>query len=187
MIQNYGEVKKMNSYYAVPMTSDEIYHHGIIGQKWGVRRYQNPDGSLTPAGEARYLGNKKAERNVNSLQKTATAGYKAYEKALNKAESNIDRAKLVGDKAAEIRNEKLWIEAKTNMNVNEYVKKYSYEYVDSYMKTKKATVVGTLIGGPLVGVAAGGIAGRDYRNQLKEVESGARAAAEKEYKEKYRK
>lgn len=32
----------------------EIYHHGILGQKWGVRRYQNPDGTLTPEGKKRY-------------------------------------------------------------------------------------------------------------------------------------
>lgn len=33
--------------------SDYIYHHGIKGQKWGVRRYQNPDGTLTSMGKAR--------------------------------------------------------------------------------------------------------------------------------------
>lgn len=33
----------------------ELYHHGINGMKWGVRRYQNADGSLTAAGRKRYL------------------------------------------------------------------------------------------------------------------------------------
>ena len=33
--------------------TDELYHHGILGQRWGFRRYQNPDGTLTPAGRRR--------------------------------------------------------------------------------------------------------------------------------------
>ena len=43
---------KNERYYYI--NSNELYHHGIKGQKWGVRRYQNADGSLTSAGRQRY-------------------------------------------------------------------------------------------------------------------------------------
>lgn len=39
------------------LPEEDICHHGIKGQKWGVRRYQNPDGSLTDLGKKRYLRN----------------------------------------------------------------------------------------------------------------------------------
>lgn len=38
----------------VPYDSSYLEHHGILGMKWGIRRYQNKDGTLTEAGKQRY-------------------------------------------------------------------------------------------------------------------------------------
>lgn len=43
----------MSTYYFYNSEDTYLEHHGIKGQKWGIRRFQNPDGSLTPAGEKR--------------------------------------------------------------------------------------------------------------------------------------
>lgn len=43
-----------SNYYGVCDLGDSLEHHGILGQKWGVRRYQNKDGTLTAAGKRRY-------------------------------------------------------------------------------------------------------------------------------------
>lgn len=44
----------MNDYYIAVPHDDYVTHHGVLGQKWGVRRYQNADGSLTEAGKKKY-------------------------------------------------------------------------------------------------------------------------------------
>lgn len=62
------------------MYTNELCHHGIKGQKWGVRRYQYADGSLTPAGQKRYgsnqngndLASMKVKQLVNSVRTQVT-------------------------------------------------------------------------------------------------------------------
>lgn len=45
------------------MNSEILSHHGILGQKWGIRRYQNPDGTLTEEGKRRLDRYRRKEYN----------------------------------------------------------------------------------------------------------------------------
>ena len=80
------------------VSQDELYHHGIKGQKWGVRRYQNPDGTLTAAGKARYhTESLQTSGNENSLLRRYGSGdfglinYNRYQNKQEKA--SFDRAR----------------------------------------------------------------------------------------------
>lgn len=49
--------------------TEQLSHHGILGMKWGIRRYQNKDGSLTPAGKKKLMqkDSKWANKNYNKI------------------------------------------------------------------------------------------------------------------------
>ena len=91
----------MNSYRII--FSDSLMHHGIKGQKWGVRRYQNEDGTYTEEGleRRRNLGNSKLQRKTRRIyrKKGDEAGYQAeqdtfgYDPRKPKQITDVDEAK----------------------------------------------------------------------------------------------
>lgn len=76
----------------------EMYHHGIKGQKWGVRRYQNPDGSLTPEGEKRY----ERDKRENNAKKKDNRAIIEGPDPKRWATEDIERSKQVVDAHADL-------------------------------------------------------------------------------------
>ena len=76
--------------------NNALKHYGTDGMRWGVRRYQNADGSLTNAGKQRYsssLGSKTDEELSKTVKRKSLEN--AYKKATNT--SNLDKKKKLAD------------------------------------------------------------------------------------------
>ena len=104
----------------------DLRHHGIKGQKWGVRRFQNSDGSLTAAGRKRYGDGSSIEDYQNAIKKTKAAG----ESVENIRKFNND-VKRIKDPAMEKRIRKS-TEAMTDKELQQRVNRLNME--DNYTR-----------------------------------------------------
>lgn len=92
-------------YYVCRDPETELVHWGIKGMKWGVRRYQNKDGSLTPAGKKRVAAEKNAlkerERSIKTREKEKAERVKLDAK---KAELDARERELNGGGSRKVKN-----------------------------------------------------------------------------------
>lgn len=97
------------------MENKELQHHGIPGMKWGIRRYQNKDGSLTAAGKKRYEKElaklKEEQRILNNKKKTQAKLDKlaAMRKSLDETKAELgetSKIENVKEKVKELKADK---------------------------------------------------------------------------------
>lgn len=76
------------------ISEESITHHGIIGQKWGIRRFQNKDGSLTPRGRKRYEGADDKEAKEARKAKSSLGSKSVKDMSDDELRKAISRAQL---------------------------------------------------------------------------------------------
>ena len=125
IIDNHTEINKKRSQdmwqYNQNPTSDELTHYGIMGMKWGVRRYQNDDGSLTSAGKKRYNsdGSKKSfktrrlENKVDRLKKNKKEDYDSWT-----SDGDLTKTGIKTNKGETILTPKEVVAARKEQNAN---------------------------------------------------------------------
>ncbi len=92
----------MSIYYVAGIPySDELYHHGIKGQKWGIRRYQNEDRTLTAAGKERY---RKTISEYKKARKEASRYFPPITK--KQREKHLTKLRNASEKEYNMRKEK---------------------------------------------------------------------------------
>lgn len=125
------------------LSDSELYHHGVKGQRWGIRRFQNKDGTLTSAGRKRrgLVEQIKINRRMKKLRKAKIK--KQNEKAKREEIINSGNRKAIKKIQKQLTNEELdraikRIEFNQKLNTIDPSKKAQVAiFVDKYANTAK--------------------------------------------------
>ena len=111
------------------MESYELYHHGTLGMKWGVRRYQNKDGSLTDAG--------KKHRSIGQVIKDHGIAVKRKRNLKKARAAKIEKQKNAIERQKKIKSGKISIKDMTDDEIRARIERLNLE--ESYQKAMRNT------------------------------------------------
>lgn len=106
-------------------TKDYLEHHGILGQKWGVRRYQNKDGSLTDLGKRR-VGNLSGADQIGAIHKEVSQDYGNMSGAFKNASKVANSSSEIATRAETIRKNQI----KSQMDLSQMTDKELREKIN---------------------------------------------------------
>jgi hypothetical protein len=126
----------MTENYYILTSDGTLFHHGIKGMKWGVRRYQNKDGSLTPAGKKRLAKDLKRDYKRNRDYSRPGLTSDTYKKKLGDV---VERSISPDDVKRITRAKERWLVSsreseKTYDALHAVAKKYGNEFYDEQMR-----------------------------------------------------
>ena len=134
---------------------EDLYHHGVKGQKWGIRRYQNDDGTLTLEGRKRY--------GVDNIADMSNEQRKLYEQdrkeALKSAKEDIKRQGLKTNYATKSGMKNV---DRLNRGAELIKSKYGQTTLDDFMSDERKKVNRTAIGLSVVAAVSAAVFGMLY-------------------------